>query len=98
MLSRGGRRINGRQAEVVRHIFQDYADGKSPRRIAHDLNAEDVPGGAGDHAFRRSSFGPGGRQHPYAGWSYGTNCRNERRICRERCGPRKCPRPAFRIT
>ena len=44
MPSRGGRRINGRQAEVVRRIFQDYADGKSPRRIAHDLNAEDVPG------------------------------------------------------
>ncbi len=44
MPSRGGRRINGRQAEVVRRIFEDYADGKSPRRIAHDLNAEDVPG------------------------------------------------------
>ena len=41
---RGGRRINETEAEVVRRIFRDYAAGKSPRAIAIELNAEDVPG------------------------------------------------------
>src|SRR5579875_3163948 len=40
----GERRIRPDQAAVVVRIFRDFAAGKSPRRIAHELNAEGVPG------------------------------------------------------
>ena len=40
----GKRSINEKEAEVVRRIFREYVAGKSPRRIAHDLNAANVPG------------------------------------------------------
>jgi site-specific DNA recombinase len=45
----GARRINERQAEVVRQIFRWFASGRSPRRIAFDLNRAGIaaPGGAG---------------------------------------------------
>ena len=43
----GERRINEREAAVVRRIFRDYAAGIAPRRIARDLNAERVPGPGG---------------------------------------------------
>ena len=45
----GGRRINETEAEVVRRIFRAFAPGRSPRRIAFDLNLAHVPapGGAG---------------------------------------------------
>ncbi|MDN7350151.1 recombinase family protein, partial [Acetobacter senegalensis] len=36
----GERAINGEQANIVRRIFRDYADGKSPKAIALSLNAE----------------------------------------------------------
>lgn len=39
----GVREIIPEQAEVVRRIFRDYAEGKSPRRIAIELNREGVP-------------------------------------------------------
>lgn len=42
-IARGDRRIDEAQAEIVRRIFRDYAVGKSPRRIAFELNAEGVP-------------------------------------------------------
>ena len=35
--------INPGEAEIVRRIFRDYAEGKSPREIAASLNAEGVP-------------------------------------------------------
>ncbi|MEQ8694527.1 MAG: recombinase family protein [Gammaproteobacteria bacterium] len=41
---RGKRTINKEQAEVVRRIYQDYANGLSPRAIAQSLNTEDIPG------------------------------------------------------
>ena len=41
---RGERRINAREAEIVRRIFREFAAGKSPRAIALDLNREGVPG------------------------------------------------------
>ena len=43
----GGRRINQTEAAVVRKIFEAYAGGCSPRRIAYELNAEGIvaPGG-----------------------------------------------------
>ncbi|WP_161958834.1 recombinase family protein [Ferruginivarius sediminum] len=43
----GARQINPAEAAVVRRIFEAYAAGHSPRRIAHDLNAEGVPGPRG---------------------------------------------------
>ncbi|MBS1104356.1 MULTISPECIES: recombinase family protein [unclassified Gluconobacter] len=36
----GERAINDEQAQIVRRIFRDYADGKSPKAIALSLNAE----------------------------------------------------------
>ena len=36
----GERSINDEQAQIVRRIFRDYADGKSPKAIALSLNAE----------------------------------------------------------
>ena len=39
----GDREIHPEQAEVVRQIFQWYADGKSPRWIAGELNDRGVP-------------------------------------------------------
>ncbi len=44
---RGEREINEVEAEVVRRIMHDYARGKSPRKIAHELNAEGIPGPCG---------------------------------------------------
>jgi site-specific DNA recombinase len=41
---RGYRVIDAAQAEVVRRIFRDYAEGKAPRAIAFALNAAGIPG------------------------------------------------------
>ena len=38
----GERVINDHQAAIVRRIFEDYAKGKSPKKIATELNAEGV--------------------------------------------------------
>ena len=43
----GERVINEAEANVVRRIFRDYANGLSPRAIAKALNAENVPGPSG---------------------------------------------------
>ena len=43
-LDRGLRAIDPEQAAVVRRIFEAYAGGASPRRIARTLNAEAIPG------------------------------------------------------
>ena len=40
---RGGREIDEAEAAVVRRIFADFAAGKSPRRIAAELNREGIP-------------------------------------------------------
>ena len=48
-ITRGNRRINEAEAQTVVAIYESFARGKSPRAIAHGLNAEGVPG-------------PGGRQ------------------------------------
>lgn len=39
---RGALAIDEAEAAIVRRIFEDYAAGKSPRAIAHELNAEKV--------------------------------------------------------
>lgn len=44
---RGDRQINAAQAAVIKRIFTDYANGVSPRAIAHALNAEHIPGPTG---------------------------------------------------
>ena len=44
---RGDRRINATEAATVRRIFEAYAAGKSPRRIAHELNADRAAGPMG---------------------------------------------------
>jgi DNA invertase Pin-like site-specific DNA recombinase len=41
---RGDRVIAAEQAAVVRRIFQDYARGMSPKKIAEALNLERIPG------------------------------------------------------
>jgi DNA invertase Pin-like site-specific DNA recombinase len=43
----GERRINDGEAAIVRRIFQQCADGRSPRAIAQSLNKEGIPGPAG---------------------------------------------------
>jgi site-specific DNA recombinase len=45
---RGERAINEVEAAIVCRIFQEFADGKSPRAIARSLNAEGIPGPRGD--------------------------------------------------
>jgi len=44
---RGQRTINAEQAEIVRRIFAEYAEGKGPIAIVGDLNREGVPGPRG---------------------------------------------------
>ena len=44
---RGRRRINGGETKIVTRIFQEYGAGKSPRKIAFDLNRDSIPGPAG---------------------------------------------------
>lgn len=39
--------VNPAQAAVVRRVFRAYAEGRSPRAIAHALNADGVPGPRG---------------------------------------------------
>jgi site-specific DNA recombinase len=44
---RGERRIDKRQAYVIRRVFRNYAEGQSPNKIARQLNAERVAGPRG---------------------------------------------------
>lgn len=46
---RGLREVDAEQAAVVRRVFQEYAGGISPRRIAERLNADGIPGPRGTH-------------------------------------------------
>jgi len=43
----GGRCIDDTEAAIVRRIFSEFAAGKSPRRIAVDLNRDGIPGPRG---------------------------------------------------
>lgn len=50
--TRGDRVINEAEAAVVRRIFRAYADGRSPKRIASELNEAAVPApGGGEWSF-----------------------------------------------
>ena len=44
---RGGRTINETEAETVRRVFREFADGASPRTVARRLNEEKIPGPSG---------------------------------------------------
>ena len=46
-VSTGEREIDPVQAAIVKRIFQEYADGLAPRRIAGRLNMENIPGPRG---------------------------------------------------
>jgi site-specific DNA recombinase len=43
----GERGINSGEAKTVQRIFKEFADGRSPRAIAKQLNLEDIPGPGG---------------------------------------------------
>jgi site-specific DNA recombinase len=45
--NRGRRRINKFEAKIIIRVFKEYAAGKSPRKIAFDLNRDSIPGPAG---------------------------------------------------
>ena len=64
---RGERRINEGEAAIVKRIFQEFAQGRSPRTIAQALNKERVPGPAG------RSWGP---STIYGNWQRGTGILN----------------------
>jgi site-specific DNA recombinase len=61
-LDRGLRSIEPDRAAVVRRIFESYAGGASPRRIAVKLNTERVPGPGGDIWYESSIRGRAKRQ------------------------------------
>ena len=63
----GERRINEVEAGTVRQIFQEFAQGRSPRDIAHALNKEAIPGPAG------KSWAP---STIYGNWRRGTGILN----------------------
>jgi site-specific DNA recombinase len=52
----GERTIDPKQAEIVRRIFREYADGRSPRAIAQDLTNQKVPTFTGALAWNHQTF------------------------------------------
>jgi site-specific DNA recombinase len=64
---RGERCINEAEATIVRRVFREFAQGRSPKAIAHALNKEDIPGPAS------RSWGP---STIYGNWQRGTGILN----------------------
>jgi site-specific DNA recombinase len=64
---RGSRRIDPTEASVVLRIFEEFAAGRSPRAIAHKLNAQGVKGPLGR---------PWGPSTIYGNWRRGTGILN----------------------
>jgi DNA invertase Pin-like site-specific DNA recombinase len=56
----GAREIDPEQAANVRRIFEEYADGKSPRDIAAGLTADRVPAPSGRAVWNHQSLMSGG--------------------------------------
>jgi site-specific DNA recombinase len=56
----GERQINPSEAEIVRRIFAEYANGISPREIALGLTREKVPTPSGAETWSHQSFLGGG--------------------------------------
>jgi site-specific DNA recombinase len=63
----GERRINQVEAAIVRHIFEEFAKGRSPRAIAGALNKEAISGPGG------KTWGP---STIYGNWRRGTGILN----------------------
>jgi site-specific DNA recombinase len=80
----GGRNINEAEAPLVRRIFAEFAAGKSPRRIAVDLNKEKVPGPRGGEWDASTINGNAARgtgilnNQMYIGRLVGTGCTTSR--------------------
>jgi DNA invertase Pin-like site-specific DNA recombinase len=70
---RGERCINNAEAAIVRRIFEEFANGRSPRAIAQSLNKDGIPGPAG------RSWGP---STIYGNWQRGTGILKQRALCR----------------
>ena len=64
---RGERRTNNAEAAIVRRIFEEFANGRSPRAIAQSLNKDGIPGPAS------RSWGP---STIYGNWRRGTGILN----------------------
>jgi site-specific DNA recombinase len=64
---RGERRTNNAEAAIVRRIFEEFANGRSPRAIAQSLNKDGIPGPAS------RSWGP---STIYGNWQRGTGILN----------------------
>lgn len=64
---RGSRRIDPTEASIVVRIFEEFAAGRSPRAIAHKLNAQGVKGPLGR---------PWGPSTIYGNWRRGTGILN----------------------
>lgn len=47
-LVKGERTINASEAAIIRRVFSEFADGRSPKAIAHRLNADSIPGPRGE--------------------------------------------------
>ena len=47
LAERGQRAVVEHEADIVRLVFKEFADGKSPEAIAKDLNKEAIPGPGG---------------------------------------------------
>ena len=58
---KGGRIIDESGASIVRQVFRDYADGKTPEAIAKDLNAGNIPGPGGRPWSNTTIRGQAGR-------------------------------------
>jgi site-specific DNA recombinase len=64
---RGERRVNEGEAAIVKRIFKEFTQGRSPRAIAQSLNKERIAGPAG------RSWGP---STIYGNWQRGTGILN----------------------
>ena len=60
---RGKRSIKEEEASVIRRIFTEYASGKSPRRIAAELNANSIPSPRGGQWNASTINGNRGRRN-----------------------------------
>lgn len=46
----GERAINEQEADIIRRVFREFADGRSPKAIAQRLNKEGIPGPRPSHS------------------------------------------------
>lgn len=63
----GEREINPTEAKIVRRVFEQYAQGRSPRAIATDLTREGVPTPSGAAAWSHQMFVGGNLRHGMLG-------------------------------